>query len=102
MEGKLLSTHRAIEYIQKTSYLETEENTEDYEALLGYIGKYGIDDEDDGLPNAKEFELVAVLALKHFEDAMSGFYPQTAEDEASDIDFPILFKNGGSFVGKMR
>ena len=25
-------THRAIEYIQETSYLETEENTEDYEA----------------------------------------------------------------------
>ena len=90
-------THRAIEYIQKTSYLETEENTEDYEALLGYIGKYGIDDEDDGLPNAKEFELVAVLALKHFEDAMSGFYPQTAEDEASDIDFPIPLQEWREF-----
>lgn len=90
-------THRAIEYIQKTSYLETKENTEDYEALLGYIGKYGIDDEDDSLPNAKEFELVAVLALKHFESAMSGFCPQTVENEASDIDFPIPLQEWREF-----
>lgn len=93
-------THRAIEYIQETSYLETEENTEDYEALLGYIGKYGIDDEDDELPNIKEFELVAVLALKHFENAMSGFYPQTIEDEASDVDFPIPLQEWKEFRRK--
>lgn len=90
-------THRAIEYIQETSYLETEENTEDYEALLGYVERYGIDDEDDELPNVKEFELVAVLALKHFEDAMSGFCPQTVENEASDIDFPIPLQEWREF-----
>ena len=96
-------THRAIEYIQETSYLETEENTEDYEALLGYVERYGIDDEDDEddeLPNVKEFELVAVLALKHFENAMSGFCPQTIEDEASDIDFPIPLQEWKEFHRK--
>ena len=93
-------THRAIEYIQETSYLETEENTEDYEALLGYVERYGIDDEDDELPNVKEFELVAVLALKHFENAMSGFCPQTVEDEASDIDFPIPLQEWKEFHRK--
>lgn len=66
-------THRAIEYIQKISYLETEENTEDYEALLGYIGKYGIDDEDEKFANAKEFELLAILALEHLDNAVGAF-----------------------------
>lgn len=90
-------THRAIEYIQKTSYLETEENTEDYEALLGYIGKYGIDDEDEKFPNAKEFELLAILALEHLDNAVGAFDTQAVKDEI-DKDFPIPLHEWKQFL----
>lgn len=85
-------TERTFEYIQEVSYLEVPENTERFDALLGYFFEYGIDDDDDEFLNGKEYEFMAVLALQHIDTALNGYDDEWLQDSVEDEKFPFSLK----------
>ena len=90
-EGEVVCcpTFETIKYIEETSYLETENNTEDYEALLNYFSEYEIDEEDKNFPNGKEYEFLAILSLWHLNYAMDNFDLNRIKDETEQEGFPL-------------
>ena len=90
-EGEVVCypTFKTIKYIEETSYLETENNTEDYEALLNYFSEYEIDEEDKNFPNGKEYEFLAILSLWHLNYAMDNFDLNRIKDETEQEGFPL-------------